>query len=233
MLSKGIFEFDTEYGRMSSVAQLSDGKYVVAYEGPGGDGYIMTYSVADDGTIKELRKQEHDSQHGQWNSLLKADEDTYILAYGTSGNDGMIKTFDIHDGSSITEIKSLEHDGSNGTYNSLVRVDHDTYLLAYSGHSSDGYLKTFDIPKDGKTITQVKSHEFDRWNGLYMSLVELQPNYFAVAYSHSLSDHRGSPQDPGGLQFIPTRFQMMVLLSQESLRYNITRELIKIDMKRL
>ena len=170
MLSKGIFEFDYDYGRMSSVAQLSDGKYVVAYEGPDHHGYIMTYSVADDGTIKEIRKFEHDIGWGQWNSLLKADEDTYILAYGTNGNDGMIKTFDIPaDGSSITEIASKEHDGSNGTYNSLVRVDHDTYLLAYTGYRSDGFLKTFDIPKDGKTITQVKSHEFDRWNGLYIS----------------------------------------------------------------
>ena len=191
MLSKGIFEFDYDYGRMSSVAQLSDGKYVVAYEGPDHHGYIMTYSVADDGTIKEIRKFEHDIGWGQWNSLLKADEDTYILAYGTNGNDGMIKTFDIPaDGSSITEIASKEHDGSNGTYNSLVRVDHDTYLLAYTGYRSDGFLKTFDIPKDGKTITQVKSYEFDDQNGLYMSLVELQPNYFAVAYSHSYRDHR-------------------------------------------
>ena len=57
MLSKGIFEFDTDYGRMGSVAQLSDGKYVVAYEGQNNDGYIMTFSVADDGTIKEIRKR--------------------------------------------------------------------------------------------------------------------------------------------------------------------------------
>ena len=193
MLSKGIFEFDTEYGRMSSVAQLSDGKYVVAYEGPGNDGFIMTFGVADDGTITEIRKREHDSQWGQWNSLLKADEDTYILAYGTDGNDGMIKTFDIPpDGSSITEVTSKEHDGSNGTYNSLVRVDFDTYLLAYSGHSGDGYLKTFDIPADGKSITEIKNYEFDYQRGEYLSLVELQPNYFAIAYDRGYQTHTKS-----------------------------------------
>ena len=190
MLSKGIFEFDTDYGRMGSVAQLSDGKYVVAYEGQNNDGYIMTFSVADDGTIKEIRKREHDTGNGQYNSLVKADEDTYILAYTTSSTRGQIKTFNIPtDGSSITEVASLQHDGSKGYYNSLVRVDFDTYLLAYTGYRDDGYLSTFNIPADGKTITKVKNYEFDQQNGKYMSLVQLDPNYFAVAYSYGYQTH--------------------------------------------
>ena len=191
ILQKGLLEFDTDYGRMASVAQLSDGKYVIAYEGKDNDGYIMTFSVADDGTITEIRKKEHDTGQGQYNSLVKADEDTYILAYTTSSTRGQIKTFDIPaDGSAITEVASLQHDGSKGYYNSLVRVDFDTYLLAYSGHSDDGYLSTFDIPSNGKSITKVKSYEFDQQHGKYMSLVQLDPNYFAVAYSHGYQTHK-------------------------------------------
>ena len=112
MVSKGILEFDNSYGRMSSVAELSNGKYVVAYEGPSNDGFIMTFAVANDGTVTQIVKLEHDTNQGQYNSLVKVYDDIYALAYTSSGR-GQIKTFKIpNDGSSIKEISSKQHDTS-------------------------------------------------------------------------------------------------------------------------
>ena len=187
MVSKGILEFDNSYGRMSSVAELSDGKYVVAYEGPSNDGFIMTFAVANDGTVTQIVKLEHDTNQGQYNSLVKVYDDIYALAYTSSGR-GQIKTFKIpNDGSSIKEISSRQHDTSRGYYSSLRRVDVNTFVLAYRGWGERGFLTTFDIDRIG-LITELKDVKFDDRYANYSSLVELSPNYFAVAYNHAGRD---------------------------------------------
>ena len=187
MVSKGILEFDNSYGRMSSVAELSDGKYVVAYEGPSNDGFIMTFAVANDGTVTQIVKLEHDTNQGQYNSLVKVYDDIYALAYTSSGR-GQLKTFKIpNDGSSIKEISSRQHDTSRGYYSSLRRVDVNTFVLAYRGWGERGFLTTFDIDRIG-LITELKDVKFDDRYANFSSLVELSPNYFAVAYNHAGRD---------------------------------------------
>jgi len=87
-----------------------------------------------------------------------------------------------------SEENNLEHDTDTGTHNSLVQVDSDTYALAYSGTDSDGFISTFTISSDGTTITEVDSLEHDTDTGTHNSLVQVDSDTYALAYSGTGDD---------------------------------------------
>ena len=93
------------------------------------------------------------------------------------------------------EIASLEHDIALAFDNSLVQVDTDaaavyasTYALAYAGTDSDGFIATFTISADGSTITEVASVEHDTGQSFTNSLVQVDSDTYALAYSGTDSD---------------------------------------------
>ena len=183
-------EHDTINGIDNSLVQVDADTYALAYAGFADDGYISTFTISADGsTVTEVATLEHDTVFGRYNSLVQVDADTYALAYAGSGDDGFISTFTIPaDGSTITEVATLEHDGTFGRYNSLVQVDADTYALAYAGSSNDGFISTFTIPADGSTITEVATLEHDTINGFDNSLVQVDADTYALAYSSGGND---------------------------------------------
>ena len=145
--------------------------------------------------VTEVNSLAHDTNSPlngvNWNSLVQVDSDTYALAYEDNEDDGIISTFTISaDGNTITEVQSIEHEGVLAQYNSFVQVDSDTYALAYSGGDNDGWIKTFTIPVDGSTITEVKSLEHDMVKGIYNSLVQVDDDTYALAYSDSANGGR-------------------------------------------
>ncbi|SVC83777.1 uncharacterized protein METZ01_LOCUS336631, partial [marine metagenome] len=140
---------------------------------------VFTYAIS-----QQVSVLEHDTNTGSYNSIVQVDSDTYALAYTGDGDDGFITTFTIpSDGSSITEVATLEHDTDKGKYNCIIQVDSDTYVLAYSGEGNDGYIKTFTISSNGSTITQVESLEHDNVTGYYNSIVKVDSDTYALAYS--------------------------------------------------
>ena len=183
-------EHDTEQAKYNSLCQVDSDTYALAYSGLGDDGYITTFTISADGaTITEVATLEHDTNNGKYNSLCQVDSDTYALAYTGNGNDGYITTFTISaDGTTITEVATLEHDTNEGHHNSLVQVDSDTYALAYTGSGDDGYITTFTIPTDGSSITEVASLEHDTEKGTYKSLVQVDSDTYALAYTGSGDD---------------------------------------------
>ena len=129
---------------------------------------------------------EHDTVQGRYNSLIQIDADTFALAYAGTDFNGFLTTFDISaDGTTITKVSSLEHDTVQGSDNSLVHVDGDTYALAYTGPALDGFISTFTISADGTTITKVSTLEHDITYGFHNSLVQVDANTFALAYTGS------------------------------------------------
>nr|ABZ08407.1 hypothetical protein ALOHA_HF4000APKG2O16ctg17g1 [uncultured marine crenarchaeote HF4000_APKG2O16] len=131
----------------------------------------------------------HDDIKALHNSLVKVDDDTYALAYAGSDNDGYITTFTISaDGNTISKVATLEHDTNAGSYNSLVKVDDDTYALAYTGNGTDGYITTFTISADGATISKVNTLEHDTDYAIYNSLLQIDSDTYALAYSDSEDD---------------------------------------------
>ena len=121
---------------------------------------------------------------GRHNSIVQVDSDTYALAYSDENEKGWIATFTISsNGSSITEIASLKHNNSQGLYNSLVQVDSDTYLLAYTGPDNDGFISSFTISSDGTSITEITELEYQTSHAEYNSLVQVDSDTYALAYS--------------------------------------------------
>ena len=88
-----------------------------------------------------------------------------------------------NDGSIILETASLEHDVRQGQYNSLVQVDSDTYALAYEGANNHGHISTFTISSDGTSIVEVDTLEHDNVRGQYNSLVQVDSDTYALAYT--------------------------------------------------
>ena len=190
-------EHDTDRGRENSLVQVDSDTYALAFSGEGEDGYISTFTISSDGTtITEVESLEHDTAYGLHNSLVKVDSDTYALAYYGSGGDGFISTFDIDSTGDITPIRvanhatlgegssvNLEHDTVFAKDNSLVQVDSDTYALAYTGEDNDGFISTFTIPSDGSSITEVESLEHDTVFAYHSSLVQVDSDTYALAYS--------------------------------------------------
>jgi len=177
----------------NSLVQVDSDTYALAYAGTypsGDDGFIKTFTISADGTsITEVATLEHDTNAGQDNSLVQVDSDTYALAYSGSGDDGYITTFTISaDGATITEVATLEHDTGRGEVNSLIQVDSDTYALAYAGAGEDGFIKTFTIPTDGSSITEVASFEHDTGEGTENSIVQVDADTYALAYTGDGND---------------------------------------------
>ena len=200
-------EHDTLHGLFNSLVQVDSDTYALAYSGNNGDGYISTFTISADGsTITEIESLEHDAVQGEHNSLVQVDSDTYALAYAGTGERGFISTFDIDSTGDITPIKvanhvalgegssvNLEHDTAKGAYNSLVQVDSDTYALAYAGSGLDGYISTFTISSSG-VITAVKTQsltnnlEHDTAKGEFNSLVQVDSDTYALAYTGDAND---------------------------------------------
>ena len=121
------------------------------------------------------------------------------MAYSGHDSDGYISTFTIDSDGAITPIliqyhavkggsANLEHDENKGIHNSLVQVDSDTYALAYTGINANGFISTFTISSDGSSIVEVETLEHDTDVGNYNSLVHVDSDTYALAYTSGQKD---------------------------------------------
>jgi hypothetical protein len=174
----------------NSLVHVDSTTYALAYASTGNMGKIDTFTISADGTgITEITSLEHEAVQATYNSLVQVDSDTYALAYTGANDKGYIQTFTISaDGTTITEVANLAIAYGDSTHNSLVQVDSDTYALAYTGADGDGFIQTFTIPYDGSTIKEVKTTEHDASDATYNSLVQVDSDTYALAYTGVASD---------------------------------------------
>jgi hypothetical protein len=202
-------EHDAVQGEHNSLVQVDSDTYALAYTGSGERGFISTFDIDSAGNITPIKvanyaalgkgssvNLEHDTVKAAYNSLVQVDSDTYALAYaGSTGLNGFISTFTISSSGAITAVKTqslannLEHDTTKGEFNSLVQVDSDTYALAYAGSGADGFISTFTISADGSTtLAEVESKEHDLAMGRSNSLVQVDSDTYALAYTGDAND---------------------------------------------
>jgi len=209
-------EHDMVHGQYNSLVQVDSNTIALAYAGAGEDGFISTFTISSSGVITPIQIQnhantseeddvaniEHDEDRASHNSLVQVVSDTYALAYTSHGEDGFISTFTISSSGAITPIQiqnhantseeddvaNLEHEENRAIHNSLVQVDSDTYALAYTGIDADGFISTFTISSDGTSIVEVKTLEHDTDVGNYNSLVQVDSDTYALAYTSGSKD---------------------------------------------
>ena len=180
----------------SSLVQVDSDTYAYAYTGPNNRGHIQTFSISADGSsITAVDNVKHDHIKTTHSSLVKGEGDLYVLSHDSGDADSWMSTFTIDSDGEITPIlihnheefesasANLEHDTHNIRGSSLVHLDSDTYVLALEGHGYDGYIKTFTIPSDGSSITEVDDLEHDTVHAEHNSLVKVDSDTVALAYT--------------------------------------------------
>ena len=155
------------------------------------------FAVDGDTITESVEALTHDSAHdsGFCNSLVQVDSDTYALATaGENNKTPVVITFTIpSDGSSITEVTKVatgvgQNACSNKNNNSLIQVDSDTYAWAHQGNAATGsVLTTITINADG-TGSKVESLTHDSTGGGSNSLVQVDSDTYALAYTGAGTD---------------------------------------------
>ena len=186
------WEYETSNGETPSFLQIADDVWAVAYDGPGSDGYVATFTIDDAGAITTtaIDTLEFDASTGLEPELFQVSGTTYAVAYRGSGDDGFIKTFTISAGGAIsTVIDTLEFDTSTGREPSVVSVGGDIFAIAYRGDGSDGYLATVDIDSSGNIENSViDTLEYDTENGETPSIVSIGGEIYGIAYQGAGDD---------------------------------------------
>jgi hypothetical protein len=185
-------EFDTADARSPSVVHVSGDIYAIAYEGPGGDGWVTTMDIDSTGQIgaSTISSYEFDTANGDTPEIIHISGDIYAIVYDSTGNDGFIKTIEIATNGVITPatIDTLEYDTGNGETPSIVHVSGDIYAIAYDGPGSDGWLATVEIAANGAiTDTVVDSFEYDTTAATEPYIMHISGEYYAITYEDGTS----------------------------------------------
>ena len=189
-----ITELDTlqhtgSRGDYNSLVRVDSDTVALAFTGPGGDGFITTFTIDSNGNITKVDTLEHDTHHSSimYHTLLHVNSDMYALAYDRS-NTNLISTVTIDSDGNITAVKTQSegnnfnlNNGADQGHGSLVKVDSDTVALAHSGTFHDGFITTFTIDSNGN-ITQVDALEHDTTYGRENSLVQVDSDTYALSY---------------------------------------------------
>ena len=142
-----LLKHDGVQGLHNSLVKMGSGKYVLAYAGASNDGFLQSFTIADDGlSISEIANLEHDTGDGKYNQLLPIGDEALLLSYQGVDDDGFIKSFSIDaNGGQIAQVEVKEHDTNYGANQSLADLDGNTFVLSYQGHGYDGFIKTFNV----------------------------------------------------------------------------------------
>lgn len=190
------FEFDTSDGITPSVVHVSGTVYVIAYTGPGSDGWLRTVNIGTNGAVSALPvtndTYEFDSSNGDTPDIIHISGNVYAIAYTGPGNDGWLATVTIASNGDITQsvIDRFEFDTTNGVTPRIVHVSGNVYAITYTGQGNDGWLATVEIDSAGGISSAVDSlettldtFEFDTSTGLDADIEQIDTDTYAIAYT--------------------------------------------------
>ncbi len=184
------FEFDTADAQEPSFIPVENDVYAIAYEGPGSDGFITTFSISSTGDIgSALSTFEYDTSDGIESDLLHISDTTYAVAYTGPGNDGFVATLPIYPNGTIDSVmNSLEFDTSDAGESDIVHIGDTTYAIAYTGPGNDGFLITLPLHPNGTIGSIINSFEFDTSNAQEPFILSVTGDIYAIAYSGPSND---------------------------------------------
>jgi len=186
-------QYGANGGEYNEMIQVGDGVYAVVYTDWSSDGWLMTASVAPDGSIgaTPLDSWEYETSRGIWPDIVHVAGEVYAIVYRGPGNDGFLKTVRIAADGTITPaaVATLEFDNRRCIYPEIIHVAGDTYAIVYCGRGNDGFVKTVQIAADGSIGGPViDSLEFDNRRGSEPSIINVLGDVYAIAYSGQRTD---------------------------------------------
>ncbi|MFC1903267.1 hypothetical protein ACFLW9_00050 [Chloroflexota bacterium] len=186
-------EFDATDGHTPNITHVSGNIFAIAYEGPGGDGFLKTVEIATNGQITDtvIDTLEFDTSDGHTPNITHVSGNIFAIAYEGKLGDGFLTTVEIATSGQITDtvIDILEFDTSTGNTPSITPVSGDVYAIAYDGVLGDGFLITVEIATSGLiTDTIIDTLEFDTLDGHTPNIIHTSGDMFAIAYEGDASD---------------------------------------------
>ena len=187
------------------IIPVSGDVYAIAYEGTGGDGFVVTANISSNGSVVQnvIDSLEFDTANGNTPAIAYISGDMYAVAYDGTSADGFIKSVQISSGGVITDsvADSYEFDTSDGNTPRILHIAGDTYAIAYEGDGgggNEGFLITLDIATDmgiskprsfnlyANTTTASGSINTQTVSGAVVS----GWNHIALVYNHSLTGNQ-------------------------------------------
>ena len=131
------------------IAKALDDAYIVAYQGPGGDGWAKSITITSAGEIcaSPIDSIEFDAADCTEPDALGIGLGLVAIVYKGFNADGYICTIEADSAGNITDAvkDSLEFDIINCVTPAISHVTGDIYAIAYGGDDNDGYVKSLDI----------------------------------------------------------------------------------------
>lgn len=189
------WEFDEVLGYPGNMLEVGDGIFSIVYCGPGGDGWLKTFSCTDAGILgaDKITELEFDTATGAepWHCHISGIY--YAVVYRGPGDDGWVKTFSISITGTISGsvLSQLEFDLTRCYYPTICQARNAYFAIAYEGPASDGWLQIVEITTTGVINPTIKdSYEFDISNGFWPYVIPIGEGYIAVAYSFGAGEGR-------------------------------------------
>jgi len=180
-------EFDEKNGYEPDIVYVSGIYYAIAYRGSGGDGFLVTVTIAADGNISDstIDSYEFDSNNCDGPDIIHISGNYFAIAYRGPGNDGFLITLTIDSNGDIANgiTDSLEFDTSNAADPYIINISGNVYAIVYSSSGSDGFVATMTISPTGDISDSViNSYEFDPSKGEEPQIIHVVDDIFAIAY---------------------------------------------------
>jgi len=182
------FEFGPQRGNFPDIFHVSGNVYAIAYSGPGGDGWIQTITIAQDGTIgsSAIDSFEFDPDRCVRPCVVHVSGDVYAIAYEGPGYRGELVTLQVAADGTIGSacIDTFEFDSGGGSAPKLFHVAGDVYAIAYSDGSGLGWIRTVSIATNG-TIgnSAIDSLQFESVSCAKPDVVHVSGDVYAVVYT--------------------------------------------------
>jgi hypothetical protein len=178
---------------LGNIVNVSGNVYAVVYWDTNNDGWVATFTVANDGSVTPgaISTYEFGNVDGITPDIIHVSGDVYAIAYRGNRSDGFVCTVTIATNGTITQSKidTLEFDTSNGWAPDILHVSGDVYAIFYRSTGADGFVKTVEIATNGQiTNTVIDTLEFNTSRGLSPSALHISGDIYAVAVSGPGSD---------------------------------------------
>jgi len=182
------YEFEGANGATPDIIHISGDVYAIVYSGVGSDGFIITLSIATDGTITHsiIDTLEYDVIFGGDAEMIHISGDIFAVVYQGDAADGYIATVEISTAGAITDVvvDSFEYDVIRGVNPDIINISGNIYAIAYSGEGSDGYVTTLEISTAGAiNTTAIDVLEFDATMGDDPYIFAISGDIYGIAYS--------------------------------------------------
>lgn len=190
--------FDAGRGMNPSIVHVSGNVYAIAYRGPDNDGWLITVTISDDGTIIALTGSslEFNAASGEYPRLIHVTGNIYAIVYTQLAlEDGILCTVSIDDSGNIgvAVLNTFTFDAVRGYNPHITHVAGDVYAIAYNGAGDRGLLCTVTIDNVGN-IAFIATFTFDDdfTSGHNPYITHVAGDVYAIAYT-------GAPASRGRL----------------------------------